>query len=341
MARKKNKILTAKATLVGKHTSGTSIAEVRLEPTPRQVKGPFFIVGALERSNFVPEGETQNIYRIKGQVLGTDGKPVSNAKVYVWLANPRGKYPNQDENGNPVPMKPEESGLHGYVETDENGFFEFTFQRPGNYPLTDEEVDTRPAHVHVLIEKVGYAELITQLYFVDDPYNVHDIPRQGFFKPELLVHYSPALPDGKTVQQGIFNFVIPKLKPFMTAKVYREFQSQMWEDRVKAAYYIAAVKEGLLLDTRRKDFQTVCKDAYYNKGIGIDRFVQMVNELFSTKGEKTTISVLRQGLEMKQRVDGTRVCQHKAVIKVDHDPREKVCAQAKRPFTISFTVIEI
>jgi protocatechuate 3,4-dioxygenase beta subunit len=323
-------------------------AVIKLEPTPRQVKGPFFIVGALKRSNFVPAGETENIYRIRGQVLGTDGKPVANAKVYVWLADKNGKYPNQDADGNPVPMKPEESGLHGYVETDENGFFEFTFQRPGNYPLTGEEVDIRPAHVHILIEKEGYSELITQVYFIDDPYNVHDIPRQGFFKPELILPCTPALPDGKSVQEGIFNFVIPKLKPLRTGKGLEYSRTLMPNDPVKRGFFLASANTDDLLTARTKCFVYACKDAYY-KGIGIDRFVQMVNETFSADRYfdcQTTISIsiLSQQIEIKNRADGMRVCKHKAIIKVNHDPRDKVSdrqfALSIRPFTISFTTLE-
>jgi catechol 1,2-dioxygenase len=186
-----------------------SEAKRQLRATPSQVQGPFFVPDAVFRSNLSPKGMSGDPVRIVGQVLSTDGTPVQNAIVHVWVADPNGRYDNQDDEGNPVENLPVAGlRLRGRIAAGANGRYSFRCLRPGNYPLVGEPVDTRPSHVHVCIEAPGFETLVTQLYFQDDGYNEHDIPREGFFQPELVVHMQPALPAPDVVQIGTFNFVL-------------------------------------------------------------------------------------------------------------------------------------
>jgi hydroxyquinol 1,2-dioxygenase len=185
-----------------------SQAKRELRATPAQVLGPFFVPNAVFRRNLAPKGVSGDPVRISGQVLATDGSPISGATVHIWVADPLGRYDNQDDAGNPVVRPAQSLRLRGRIITDKAGRYTFRCLRPGNYPLFDEPVDTRPSHIHALVEAPGYTRLVTQLYFQDDGFNEHDIPREGFFQPELVVHMQPALPAPQVVQVGTFNFVL-------------------------------------------------------------------------------------------------------------------------------------
>lgn len=185
----------------------------KLRPTPAQVPGPFFVPDAPRRNVLFPRDMDGDRIRISGQVLATDGTVIPHAVVHVWVADPNGVYDNQDADGFPLEdVAVEQLRLRGRLLTDDLGRYKFTCLRPGNYPLVGEAVDMRPGHIHVRVEADGYATLTTQLYFIDDEYNEHDIPREGFFRPELVVHLSPALPTPGTTQRGVFNFVLKAAK---------------------------------------------------------------------------------------------------------------------------------
>lgn len=183
-----------------------------LRATPSQVLGPFFVPNAVFRSNLVPKGMSGDPVRVSGQVLSTDGTPLANATLHVWVADPQGRYDNQDDAGDPVVLPAGGLRLRGRIRTDARGRYSFRCLRPGNYPLVGESVDTRPSHIHVRVDAAGFDTLVTQLYFQDDGFNEHDIPREGFFQPELVVHMQPALPAVNVVQLGCFNFVLNRAR---------------------------------------------------------------------------------------------------------------------------------
>jgi catechol 1,2-dioxygenase len=142
-------------------------------------------------------------------VLGTDGKAIANATVHIWVADPNGRYDNQDDHGNPIAGLPVASlGLRARIITDARGRYSFKCLRPGNYPLDPQGKDLRPSHIHARVDAPGYKTLVTQLYFIDDGWNEHDLPGEDFFQPELVVHTTPALPEPGVTLQGVFNFVI-------------------------------------------------------------------------------------------------------------------------------------
>lgn len=184
----------------------------KLRSTPEQVLGPFFVKNAPRRNTLIPKGVAGDRLKIVGQVLSTKGTVVPGAIVNVWVADPDGKYDNQDADGNPVSVPLDKLRLRGQLLADTLGRYAFKCLRPGNYPLSDEDASMRPGHIHVRIEAPGFQTLTTQLYFVDDEYNEHDIQREGFFQPELVVHLYPALPEPGVTQHGVFNFVLSPLE---------------------------------------------------------------------------------------------------------------------------------
>ncbi len=208
----KRMILTS-ALLAASATVTAAANKVELQPTPAQVAGPYFLPNSPVSKNLdlTPSGMTGDPIEVVGQVLSTDGKVLNGATVHVWLADPKGKYDNQDKKGDPVALPPAKHRLRGRIVVGKDGKYTFKALRPGNYALSGPgSTDFRPGHIHIKVEAPGYETLVTQLYFQDDGYNTHDLDGDGFFKPELVIHMQPALPDGKTVQRGVFNFVLKK-----------------------------------------------------------------------------------------------------------------------------------
>jgi catechol 1,2-dioxygenase len=187
-------------------------SKLQFRPTPEQVLGPYFLPNSPLSKNLdlTPAKASGNPFAIAGQVVSTDGKLIAGATVHVWLADPQGVYDNQDSKGDPVNLPPDKHRLRGRVVTDAKGSYGFQALRPGNYSLSPGGNDFRPGHIHLMVQAPGYKPLVTQLYFPDDGYNAEDLEGEHFFKPELAVHMQPALPDGKTVQCGIFTLVLEK-----------------------------------------------------------------------------------------------------------------------------------
>jgi catechol 1,2-dioxygenase len=181
----------------------------KLRLTPAQVEGPYFIANSVLQSKLFPTGVSGSEVSISGQVLDQDGAPLVGATVSIWVADPQGRYDNQEDNGDPKPITVAEQLYRGRVITDKSGQYAFTCLRPGNYFDGGWNL-WRPAHIHVKVEATGYTDLTTQLYFDDDAQNSHDIPGDDFFLPELAVQLAPATPAAGVIQKGTFNLVLSK-----------------------------------------------------------------------------------------------------------------------------------
>jgi catechol 1,2-dioxygenase len=173
------------------------------------VEGPYFIANSPVRSQLYPPAATGSEISVSGQVLDQDGTPLAAATVSVWVADPQGRYDNQEDNGDTKIITLAEQVYRGRVITDKSGHYAFTCLRPGNYFDGGWHL-WRPAHIHVKVEAAGYKEMTTQLYFDDDAQNAHDILGDDFFLPELALQLDPAVPTTGSVQKGTFNFVVPK-----------------------------------------------------------------------------------------------------------------------------------
>src|SRR5438552_2010003 len=65
--------------------------EGELKPTPQEIDGPYFRLGAPMRSNLLePEDKPELV--LSGRVLNTQGKPIPNAVVNVWSSDAVGNY---------------------------------------------------------------------------------------------------------------------------------------------------------------------------------------------------------------------------------------------------------
>lgn len=126
--------------------------------TGSDVRGPFHVEGAPERTILASEDEPGQRLLIEGTVYGPDcTSPVAGAVLDVWQADADGEYHGAGQ----------DYRLRGQMMTDSEGKYRFETIRPGHYPLGG---STRPAHIHLTITRPGYSPLTTQLYFQGDPY---------------------------------------------------------------------------------------------------------------------------------------------------------------------------
>jgi hydroxyquinol 1,2-dioxygenase len=138
--------------------------------------GPFFREGAPELPNGASIVEKPSVPEIVvyGQVTDNAGTPIPGALIQIWQTSERGLYDLQERNG-------EGMDLRGIFHTDADGRYHFRTVRPLGYsipmdgPVGDlvtaqKRHGFRPSHIHCLIGAEGYRELVTALYFGDDPH---------------------------------------------------------------------------------------------------------------------------------------------------------------------------
>jgi catechol 1,2-dioxygenase len=107
------------------------------KPTQPDMLGPFYEPGAPVRTS-VGRG-----YLLSGTVLAAEEcKPIPNAHIEFWLANPRGEY---------------DDAHRATVLAGQRGEYRLESNVPVSY-------GGRPPHIHVRVRASGYEELVTQHY---------------------------------------------------------------------------------------------------------------------------------------------------------------------------------
>ncbi len=148
------------------------------QPTPSDIEGPFFKIGAPLRLDL---SENPNL-TVEVKVSNTKGDVVVGATVDFWQADEKGNYDNETYN------------YRGKWVTTDKPFVIKTIV-PGDYPIDENEF--RCAHLHFMISAPGHNKLTTQLYFPDDKYNLTD----HWFDPARVISH----PVGK------FEFILEKM----------------------------------------------------------------------------------------------------------------------------------
>ncbi|PZD71289.1 Protocatechuate 3,4-dioxygenase beta chain [Acaryochloris thomasi RCC1774] len=164
----------------GKSVHGQSI--LKINPTPSEIEGPFYPVMAQKDKDFDltqiegKEGKAKGkIITIEGQITDTNGVPLEDATVDLWQANSAGRY-RHPRDPNDAPLDPSFQGW-AIVPSGREGGFRFQTVYPGTYPAAAGW--TRPPHLHFKVSKLGYVELITQMYFPDHALNETDLLLQS------------------------------------------------------------------------------------------------------------------------------------------------------------------
>jgi len=121
-------------------------------------EGPYYISGTAALAN-----NELNFTKLAGTPISIAGhvyegldnsKPIANAKIEIWHADPAGSY-HPNANGDISKYKPEDIALRGFITTDARGAYTFTTVYPGEYT-------GRTRHIHFKITS-GAKILTTQL----------------------------------------------------------------------------------------------------------------------------------------------------------------------------------
>lgn len=153
-------------------------AEGSCELTPRQPVGPFYPVDHQLDENNDLTYVTGHQHRALGEVIYVQGQvrdaacePVAGALIEIWQAAANGRYNHPGDAGNTMPLDPNFQ-YWGQAVSDAAGRYLFKTIKPGHYPAGPQWI--RPPHIHFKLSKLGYHDLITQMYFTGNQYNAHD-----------------------------------------------------------------------------------------------------------------------------------------------------------------------
>ena len=115
---------------------------------------------------------------IEGRVTDQNCSPVEGVLVEIWQACESGRY-NHRSDPNPAPLDPDFQ-YWGQAITNADGLYRFRTIIPGAYPASATWM--RPPHIHFKVSKLGFAELITQMYFSGEVFNDSDLILQALSK---------------------------------------------------------------------------------------------------------------------------------------------------------------
>jgi protocatechuate 3,4-dioxygenase beta subunit len=161
-----------------------SLAATRLQDfcgtTPAQSEGPFYPVRDQADKNtdltFVEGRDPTHIalgeiIYLSGKVVDQHCVPVAGVVVDIWQACASGRYDHPGDTRNRSALDPNFQ-YWGIAATAIDGTYSFKTIKPGHYEAGPGWV--RPPHIHFKVSKLGYQELITQLYFAGNRYNSDD-----------------------------------------------------------------------------------------------------------------------------------------------------------------------
>jgi protocatechuate 3,4-dioxygenase beta subunit len=132
--------------------------------TTDDILGPFYKAGAPFQENIIPSGNITAPLIIHGKVFSNCDTLLKNAIVEIWNADDKGEYDSSSE-----------FRFRGQYKTLVDGVYSFRTIVPGRY-LNGETF--RPSHIHFRVTAPGHEELVSQIYFKDDPF-IDDDPWAG------------------------------------------------------------------------------------------------------------------------------------------------------------------
>jgi catechol 1,2-dioxygenase len=134
-------------------------------PTTTDILGPYYRPGAPLRRNLNPAAYPGEILHLSGTIYKEDGRtPASKSLIEIWQCNQEGFYDNISD----------EYVYRARQEVGKNGQYSFITSIPVAYPSETNPNQFRPAHIHMRISAEGAQDLITQIYFKDDPHLATD-----------------------------------------------------------------------------------------------------------------------------------------------------------------------
>ena len=203
--------------------------------TTTDILGPFYRPNAPIRTSINPAGYTGKLFHLSGTVFKEDGKtPFPNAMVEIWQADDEKGYDNTTD----------DFGYRGSQRVAKNGKYHFITSLPKPYPLSPGSTTYRPAHIHMRISGDGQQDLITQIYFKDDPHLEKDPSSKS---PEAINRILKIKENSKKDEMVEFNVVMQKeFKP--SPEVFKKL-SGIYE--MKDESLVEFYKDGDMLFVKR------------------------------------------------------------------------------------------
>jgi protocatechuate 3,4-dioxygenase, alpha subunit len=146
---------------------------MKLFASGSQTVGPYLHIGLtwLNTERIAKPGVEGERVVIQGRLLDGDGAGVGDGLVEIWQANAAGKYAHPDDRQ----KKALEKGFRGFgrIPTDAKGRFRFSTIKPGRVPGPGGRLQA--PHLVVTVFMRGLLkQLMTRIYFPDDPANAQD-----------------------------------------------------------------------------------------------------------------------------------------------------------------------
>lgn len=124
--------------------------------TSSDILGPYYKSDAPFRENIIPDNNSATILQIEGKIVSGCLAPIKDSIVEIWNADENGTY---DSSIN--------FAFRGRHRTLQDGFYKFKTIIPGKY-LNGNQY--RPSHIHLRITAPNHTELVSQIYFKNDPF---------------------------------------------------------------------------------------------------------------------------------------------------------------------------
>ena len=185
-------LLTLGSLVLPRELFGKPLAGGGCAPTTDDILGPYYLAGSPVTTLVAQAGEPGTRLFLSGTVLSSDCiTPVPNVTIEVWQAHDAAVYDTSAA-----------FNLRATFYSDANGQYAMDTIMPGAY-LNGAQY--RPKHIHFRVNKPGFPELITQLYFEGDPY----IPADPWAsQPDAALRIIPLTALGGNGEEGVFDIVL-------------------------------------------------------------------------------------------------------------------------------------
>ena len=145
--------------------------------TESTVLGPFHVSNAPryeDGADICLDGKGEPLL-VRGRVTDVDGRGIAGANIDVWQTNDDGFYDVQQKGVQP------DMNLRGQFTTGADGSYWFRSVKPHYYPIPDDgpvgqllrqmgRHPYRPAHIHFIIQAIGFTPVITHIFTPDCKY---------------------------------------------------------------------------------------------------------------------------------------------------------------------------